>query len=215
MPLPGNVNPRDRFQRAAYYEALLPEPKNEREAVAGMFGIARNVSVPFGAPYESFGIYNTEYRTVLNLTDRRYYFELTTSPNVIWADLTRMDMSAGAPALTLNPNDIALSGDVTGNFKPSKAAFWSRATSVTFKRPPCSVTAALVPAIPNREAPRRNDSRLILLRAVRGNASPDDGSPEQGAAMRFVRSSRADAVDELAGAARERGGLPAEIGGGG
>jgi hypothetical protein len=149
----------------------LPEPKNEREAVAGMFGIARNVSVPFGAPYESFGIYNTEYRTVLNLTDRRYYFELTTSPNVIWADLTRMDMSAGAPALTLNPNDIALSGDVTGNFKPSKAAFWSRATSVTFKRPPCSVTAALVPAIPNREAPRRNDSRLILLRAVRGNAS--------------------------------------------
>jgi hypothetical protein len=33
--------------------------------------------------------------------------------------------------------------------------------------------------------------------------------------MRFVRSSRADAVDELAGAARERGGLPAEIGGGG
>jgi penicillin V acylase-like amidase (Ntn superfamily) len=123
MPLPGNVNPRDRFQRAAYYEALLPEPKNEREAVAGMFGIARNVSVPFGAPYESFGIYNTEYRTVMDLTDRRYYFELTTSPNVIWADLTKMDMSAGAPALTLNPDDIALSGDVTGKFKPAKAAF--------------------------------------------------------------------------------------------
>jgi penicillin V acylase-like amidase (Ntn superfamily) len=86
MPLPGNVNPRDRFQRAAYYMALLPEPKNEREAVAGVFAIARNVSVPFGAPYESFGIYNTEYRTVMNLTDKRYYFELTTSPNVIWAD---------------------------------------------------------------------------------------------------------------------------------
>jgi penicillin V acylase-like amidase (Ntn superfamily) len=123
MPLPGNVNPRDRFQRAAYYEALLPEPKSEREAVAGMFGIARNVSVPFGAPYESFGIYNTEYRTVMNLTDKRYYFELTTSPNVIWADLTKMDMSAGARALTLNPEDIALSGDVTGKFKPAKAAF--------------------------------------------------------------------------------------------
>jgi penicillin V acylase-like amidase (Ntn superfamily) len=123
MPLPGNVDPRDRFQRAAYYEALLPEPKNEREAVAGMFAIARNVSVPFGAPYESFGIYNTEYRTVMNLTDRRYYFELTTSPNVIWADLTKMDMSAGAPALMLNPDDIALSGDVTSKFKPAKAAF--------------------------------------------------------------------------------------------
>jgi penicillin V acylase-like amidase (Ntn superfamily) len=123
MPLPGNVNPRDRFQRAAYYMALLPQPKNEREAVAGMFAIARNVSVPFGAPYESFGIYNTEYRTVMNLTDKRYYFELTTSPNVIWADLTKMDGSAGAPVLVLNPDDIALSGDVTSKFKPAKAAF--------------------------------------------------------------------------------------------
>lgn len=123
MPLPGNVNPRDRFQRAAYYMALLPQPKNEREAVAGVFAIARNVSVPFGAPYEGFGIYNTEYRTVMNLTDKRYYFELTTSPNVIWVDLTKMDTSAGAPALVLNPDDIALSGDVTDKFKPAKAAF--------------------------------------------------------------------------------------------
>jgi len=123
MPLPGNVNPRDRFQRAAYYEALLPEPKNEREAVAGIFAIARNVSVPFGAPYESFGIYNTEYRTVMNLTDKRYYFELTTTPNVIWADLMNMDTSAGAPAMQLNPDDVALSGDVTSKFKPAKAVF--------------------------------------------------------------------------------------------
>jgi penicillin V acylase-like amidase (Ntn superfamily) len=123
MPLPGNVNPRDRFQRAAYYMALLPEPKDEREAVAGVLAIARNVSVPFGAPYESFGIYNTEYRTVMNLTDKRYYFELTTSPNVIWADLLKMDTSAGAPAMELNPEDIALSGDVTSKFKQAKALF--------------------------------------------------------------------------------------------
>jgi choloylglycine hydrolase len=123
MPLPGNVNPRDRFQRAAYYMALLPEPKNEREAVAGVFAIARNVSVPFGAPYESFGIYNTEYRTVMNLTDKRYYFELTTSPNVIWADLMKMDMSAGAAVMVLHPDDITLSGDVTSKFKPAKAVF--------------------------------------------------------------------------------------------
>jgi penicillin V acylase-like amidase (Ntn superfamily) len=123
LPLPGNVNPRDRFQRAAYYMALLPKPKNEREAVAGVLAIARNVSVPFGAPYANFGIYNTEYRTVMNLTDKRYYFELTTSPNVIWADLETMDISAGAPAMVLNPDDIALSGDVTSKFKPAKASF--------------------------------------------------------------------------------------------
>jgi penicillin V acylase-like amidase (Ntn superfamily) len=123
MPLPGNVNPRDRFARADYYLALLPAPKDEREAIAGMFAIARNVSVPFGAPYAKFGIYNTEYRTVMNLTDKRYYFELTTAPNVIWADLLQMNLAPGAPAMVLNPDDIALSGDVTDRFKPAKAAF--------------------------------------------------------------------------------------------
>ena len=123
MPLPGNVNPRDRFARADYYLALLPQPKDEREAIAGVFAIARNVSVPFGAPYESFGIYNTEYRTVMNLTDKRYYFELSTAPNVIWTDLLEMKLAPGSPVMILNPDDIALSGDVTDKFKAAKAAF--------------------------------------------------------------------------------------------
>lgn len=124
MVLPGNVNPRDRFQRATYYEALLPEPKNEREAIAGILAIARNVSVPFGAPYKGFGIYNTEYRTAMNLTSKRYYFELTTSPNVIWADLTKFNSGKGARVMTLNPDDVSLSGDVTGRFHSvAKAPF--------------------------------------------------------------------------------------------
>jgi len=121
MPLPGNVNPRDRFARADYFLSLLPAPKNEREAVAGVFAIARNVSVPFGAPYKNFGIYNTEYRTVMNLAGKRYYFELATAPNVIWADLSQMNLTPGAPTMELNPNDITLSGDVTDKFKPAKA----------------------------------------------------------------------------------------------
>lgn len=118
MPLPGNVNPRDRFQRAAYYSALLPEPKNQREAIAGILAIARNVSVPFGAPYKGFGIYNTEYRTAIDLTNRRYFFELTTSPNLIWADLTKFDLSPGVAVRELDPDNIDLSGDVTAAFKP-------------------------------------------------------------------------------------------------
>lgn len=121
-PLPGNVKATDRFQRIAYYAALLPKPKDEREAVASAFAIARNVSVPFGAPYKSFGIYNTEYRTVMNLTSLRYYFELTTSPNVIWADLKQFDLSVGAPVKELNPYNFELSGDVTSRFQTSDKA---------------------------------------------------------------------------------------------
>jgi choloylglycine hydrolase len=118
-PLPGNVKATDRFQRAAYYAAMLPKPKSEREAVASVMAIARNVSVPFGAPYKGFGIYNTEYRTVMNLTDKRYFFELTTAPNVIWADLGKFKLTPGSPVMILNPDNIALSGDVTGKFQKS------------------------------------------------------------------------------------------------
>ena len=116
-PLPGNVKPTDRFQRIAYFSAMLPEPKSEREAVASMFAIVRNVSVPFGAPYKGFGIYNTEYRTVADLTKLRYYFELTTSPNVVWADLSKMALAKGSPVKQLDPDSVDLSGNVTGDFR--------------------------------------------------------------------------------------------------
>ena len=118
-PLPGNVKPTDRFQRIAYYLPMLPEPKSEREAVAGVLAIARNVSVPFGAPYKGFGIYNTEYRTVIDLTNKRYFFELTTSPNVIWANLAKFKLAAGAPVMVLNPDKINLAGEVSGKFRKS------------------------------------------------------------------------------------------------
>lgn len=122
MPLPGNVNAVDRFQRAAYYRAVLPEPKNEAEAVAGVLAIARNVSVPFGAPYGEFGIYNTEYRSVMDLTDRRYFFELSTSPNVIWVDLDKFNLAPGAPVMVLDPHSFELSGNVSSHFEEIEAA---------------------------------------------------------------------------------------------
>jgi penicillin V acylase-like amidase (Ntn superfamily) len=124
--LPGNVKATDRFQRTAYFSAMLPEPKSEREAVAGALAIARNASVPFGAPYQKFGIYNTEYRTVAKLDpkDLRYYFELTTSPNVIWVDVSKLDFTPSSGVKVLNPDNVDLSGNVTARFKKiGKAPF--------------------------------------------------------------------------------------------
>ena len=123
MPLPGNVNPRDRFQRASYFSALLPPPRDEREAAAGVMAIARNTSVPFGAPYSDFGIYDTEYRTVCDLTNRCYYFEFTTAPNVIWTELDKLDLQPGAPVVTLDPDNIDLAGEVSGAFRPGSAPY--------------------------------------------------------------------------------------------
>ena len=124
LDIPGNVNAVDRFQRAAYYKAVLREPKDVQQAVASILAIMRNVSVPFDAPYHDFGVYNTEYRTVMDLTNKRYYFELTTQPNVIWADLSKFDLKAGAPVMVLDPHNIELTGNVTGKFqKTDKAPF--------------------------------------------------------------------------------------------
>ncbi|MFV0416429.1 MAG: linear amide C-N hydrolase [Chthoniobacterales bacterium] len=117
-PLPGNVSPKDRFIRAFYYLKALPEPKSEREAIASILAIARNVSVPFGAPNKKPGsLYNTEYRTATDLTHGWYFFELTTAPNVIWTKLANFSLDPGAPVMALDPNDITLSGDVTGHFQ--------------------------------------------------------------------------------------------------
>lgn len=116
-PLPGNVDPLQRFVRADYFLQFLPEPRTEREAMASILSIARNVSVPFGAPKTKPGsLYNTEYRTAMDLTNRRYFFELTNAPNVVWIELDKLNFAPGAPVMKLNPDDINLSGDVSGRF---------------------------------------------------------------------------------------------------
>ncbi|MGZ5396410.1 MAG: linear amide C-N hydrolase [Mycobacterium sp.] len=121
MPLPGNVNPVDRFQRATYYAELLPESADTRQAVASVMAIMRNVSVPFGAPYQDFGVYNTEYRTVIDLTEKLYFFELSTSPNVIWIDFDALKLDD--QPLEINPYDTTLVGDVTSRFQPQQVPF--------------------------------------------------------------------------------------------
>jgi penicillin V acylase-like amidase (Ntn superfamily) len=84
----------------------------------------RAADFPFGAPYQGFGVYNTEFRTVMNLTNKRYYFELTNQPNVIWADLSKFAPANGAPVMILDPHDPEMSGNVSGRFqKAQKAPF--------------------------------------------------------------------------------------------
>ncbi|TPG35791.1 linear amide C-N hydrolase [Mycolicibacterium hodleri] len=123
LALPGNVNAVDRFQRAAYYSALLPKPVDERQAVAGVMAIMRNVSVPFGAPYADFGVYNTEYRSVCDLSNLTYYFELTISPSVIWMELEGLNLDEGAQAQAIDPYDESLTGNVTQRFAPRDVGF--------------------------------------------------------------------------------------------
>ncbi len=61
---------------------------------------------------------------MVDLTNKRYFFELTTIPNVTWVELSHFKLDAGAPVLLLDPDNVALSGDISAQFKPvAKAPF--------------------------------------------------------------------------------------------
>ncbi|MDP1910688.1 MAG: linear amide C-N hydrolase, partial [Hyphomicrobium sp.] len=121
-PLPGTSEAADRFVRAAYYIQNQTKPSDIRQTVARMLSVMRNVSQPFVQPDPKRPeASHTIWRTVADSTDRVYFFESTLSPNIVWVNLPRIDLSAGAPVrkLDLSGKDGDLVGDVTDRFKPS------------------------------------------------------------------------------------------------
>lgn len=123
IPLPGNTNSHDRFIRANFYIDFLrtTKPRTVTEAEASLLSVARNVSDPIGAPYETPGtVDETDYRTLANLTAKVYYFEASRGLAILRTDLKRLNFAKGAPVLTLNPDNPALIGNVTGDYRPAR-----------------------------------------------------------------------------------------------
>jgi penicillin V acylase-like amidase (Ntn superfamily) len=117
-PLPGTAQSEDRFVRTAYYLAHLPATDDERHAIASVLSVTRGAAQPFGTVDPARpNISATRWSTVADLTHRVYFFESTTSPNIVWARLDALDFSPGAPALKLDlvgrPDRV---GDVSGDF---------------------------------------------------------------------------------------------------
>lgn len=115
--LPGERTPSDRFVRAAYYVNALPKPENADTGAAYMFSVIRNISVPFGAADpDKPNVSNTIFRSVIDLTNDRYFFESTFAPNVVWVDYGKLDFSEGSPETTLRVEQkiFSLNGNVTG-----------------------------------------------------------------------------------------------------
>jgi choloylglycine hydrolase len=118
QPLPGGVKPTDRFVRAAYYSKQLPAASDAQEAAAYVFSVIRNASAPFGIVDDDHpNVSPTRWRTVTDCTDRRYFFESTRSPNVVWVELSQLDLAEGRPELILDlVNEPDRVGNVTGEF---------------------------------------------------------------------------------------------------
>ena len=121
--LPGTNRAADRFARASFYINAAVQSANMREAVAAVFSVMRNVSVPRGisTPAQP-NISSTIWRTVADQKNKVYFFEDTASPSLVWVQLNRIDFTpdSGVRKLTLHGNPD-LGGDQTANFRKAEA----------------------------------------------------------------------------------------------
>ncbi|WP_334179525.1 linear amide C-N hydrolase [Pseudoxanthomonas sp.] len=92
--LPGTNRASDRFARASFYINAIPKAEDPVKALASVFSVIRNASVPFGinTPEEP-NISSTRWRTVADHKRKLYFFESALTPNTFWVDLKEVDFS--------------------------------------------------------------------------------------------------------------------------
>lgn len=120
--LPGTNRAADRFARASFYVNACEQSADPREAVASVFSVMRNVSVPRGiSTPDQPNIASTLWRSVSDQKNRVYFFESTASPSALWVKLDRIDFAAGSGTrkLTLVGHPDR-GGDQTENFEPAQ-----------------------------------------------------------------------------------------------
>jgi len=122
--LPGTSRAADRFARASFYINAIPQDAEPDRALASVFGVIRNASVPLGiSTPDSPEISSTRWRTVVDHGRMLYFFDSALTPNTFWVDLKKIDFSAATGKvmrLDLGPEqDHTYAGDATGAFVPA------------------------------------------------------------------------------------------------
>jgi penicillin V acylase-like amidase (Ntn superfamily) len=123
--LPGTNRASDRFARASFYINAIPKTEDPVEALASVFSVIRNVSVPYGiSTPDQPNISSTRWRTVADHKRKLYFFESALTPNVFWVDLNRIDFSQASgkvKKLDLGPDQKNIfSGAANDQFKDSE-----------------------------------------------------------------------------------------------
>lgn len=121
--LPGTNRSADRFARASFYINAIPKSEDPVVALASVFSVIRNVSVPYGitTPDEP-NISSTRWRTVVDHKRMLYFFESALTPNTFWVDLKKVDFAAGSPVKRLDlgkDQRNTFNGEVSRYFRPA------------------------------------------------------------------------------------------------
>lgn len=123
MVLPGTNRAADRFVRASYYINAIPQTEDTRIAVASVFSVIRNCSVPFGISSATEpNISSTRWRSVADQKNLVYYFETALTPNTFWVNLKDFDLSNRGKVMKLDLSNYATyNGKTNSFFKETKA----------------------------------------------------------------------------------------------
>jgi penicillin V acylase-like amidase (Ntn superfamily) len=80
--LPDTNRTADRFARASFYINAIPKEEDPQMALASVFSVIRNVSVPYGITTpDQPNISSTRWRTVSDQKHLVYFFESAVTPN--------------------------------------------------------------------------------------------------------------------------------------
>jgi choloylglycine hydrolase len=119
--LPGTNRAADRFARLSYYINASTQTADPRLAVATVFSVMRNVSVPIGIKVAGQpNIADTLWLTVADQKNKVYYYQDTNSPSILWVRLNELNFQEGSGPRKLqldgNPD---IGGDQTKGFRPA------------------------------------------------------------------------------------------------
>ena len=123
--LPGTNRAADRFARASFYVNAIPKDPNPNKALASVFSVIRNVSVPYGiSTPDQPNISSTRWRTVFDHQRKLYFFESALTPNTFWVDLKALDFDGKTgKVLKLDlgtDQSHTYSGNATPEFRPAQ-----------------------------------------------------------------------------------------------
>lgn len=120
--LPGTVKSPDRYVRADFFTRHVRKTDDADTAASIARSIVMNVSVPYLYSVETEpNVSSTQWRSLANTRDKRYYFDIVTNPAMFYIDLNRCNLKEGAPVLKLDTSKSSrYVGDVTSKLVKSK-----------------------------------------------------------------------------------------------
>lgn len=117
--LPGTVRSADRCVRGAFFVDNVDKVADASLGASIVRSVMNNVSVPYlytvnGEPNVS----STQWRSLCNLRDLRYYFDMATASGLYYIDLGKCNLHKGAPVLKLVTADaMDAVGEVNNRLK--------------------------------------------------------------------------------------------------